>query len=128
MTKQTMIDYWIKGAEEDAITAETLFTSKRYVPCLFFCHLFTEKIIKGIIVKETGEPAPYGHKLSRLASFTTISFSKDQLDLLDELTGFQISARYEDYKFQLSKKATVTYTKDYLDKSKELYLWLQKQV
>lgn len=128
MTEQKMIEYWKRSAIEDVLTAESLFSAKRFLPCLFFCHLFIEKIIKALIVKKTGEPAPYGHKLSRLAKITSIPFTSLQLDLLDDLTSFNIKARYEDYKFQLYKKATHEYTKSYLKKAREMYLWLQEKL
>ena len=128
MSVKQMVNYWIRSAAEDLLTAENLFDSKRYLPCLFYCHLFVEKIIKAIIVKQTNQPAPFGHKLSRLAKLTSISFSTIQLDLLDNLTAFNIKIRYEDYKFELYKKATTSYTKKYLEKAKELYLWLKEQI
>ncbi len=40
------IEYWIKGAEEDLITADLLIREKRILPGLFFCHLVIEKAIK----------------------------------------------------------------------------------
>lgn len=128
MSIKKMIDYWLRSAEEDLITAESLYKAKRCLPCLFYRHLFVEKIIKAIIVKETSGPPPYGHKLSRLAKLTTVSFSKERLDLLDELTAFNIKARYEDYKFTMYKKATARYTQGYLKKAKELSLWLKEKV
>jgi len=74
VTNKEIVDYWIKSAAEDLITAESLFKSRRYLPCLFYCHLFVEKIIKALIVKKTRNNPPYGHKLVRLAKLTTINF------------------------------------------------------
>ena len=123
-----MLNYWLKSAGEDLKTAEALFRLKRYLPCLFYTHLFVEKILKAIVVSQTNQPAPYGHKLSRLAKLTKISLNSDQLNLLDDLTAFNIKTRYEDYKFSMYKEATKTYTQKYLKKAKELYLWLRKKV
>lgn len=58
MSVQEMIDYWKKSAAEDIITAEGLFRIGRYLPCLFYCHLFVEKILKAMVVKDTGKPLP----------------------------------------------------------------------
>lgn len=123
-----LINYWIKSSEEDLKTAMSLFNSKRYHHCLFFCHLFIEKILKALVIKTTGKPAPYGHKLTKLANLTRINFSNEQLDLLDEITAFNIEARYNDYKFQFYKKATKSYTQEYFQKAKQIYLWLKKNV
>jgi len=128
MTTKEMIKYWTRSASEDLVTAESLFKTSRFLPCLFYCHLFVEKTIKALIVKKTGKPAPYGHKLSRLAKLTSVTFSSKQLDLLDDLTSFNIKARYEDYKLKMYKKATKDYTKNYLVKAKEIYLWLKEKV
>lgn len=124
-----MIEYWTKSSAEDVITAEGLFKLCRYLPCLFYCHLFVEKIIKALIVKDTKEPASYGHKLARLAKcVSSVKLSREQLDLLDELTAFNIKARYEDYKFEMYKKATKNYTEEYLAKAKGFYLWLKEKI
>ena len=128
MKAQQMINYWLKSAQEDIITAESLFKTQRFLPCLFYCHLFIEKIIKAIIIKNTKKDAPYGHKLSRLAKSTNLPFAQKQVNLLNDLTAFNIKARYQDYKFSLYKKATKTYTLNYLIKAKKLYLWIKKSL
>lgn len=128
INKKDLVNYWIKSSEEDLKTADSLFLSKRYHHCLFFCHLFIEKILKALIVKESGKQAPYGHKLFQLAKLINIVFSDEQLDLLDEVTAFNIEARYNDYKFQFYKKADRAYSKSYFEKSKRLYLWLRKKI
>jgi HEPN domain-containing protein len=123
-----MVDYWVKSSQEDLKTAIGLYRLERYHHCLFFCHLFVEKIIKALVVKVIGQPAPYGHKLSKLAKLTKVSFSNRQLDLLDELTAFNIEARYNDYKLLFFRKATKEYTQEYLKKAKQIYLWLKKKL
>lgn len=128
MSKEEMIAYWTRSAAEDVITADSLFASKRYVACLFYCHLFVEKMLKAVIVVETGESAPYGHKLLHLGQKTKLAWRKEQLDLLDELTRFNIRARYEDYKFSLHKRATEEFTKAYLAKARDIYLWIQQKI
>lgn len=128
MNINEIIKYWVKSAEEDFKTAQSLFKTKRYHHCLFFCHLFIEKILKALVSKKINKPAPYGHNLLRFAELTGLKFSKPQLDLLDEISPFNIEARYNDYKFQFYKKATKEYTKKYLEKAEEIYLWLKEQL
>lgn len=128
MTKEEIIAYWTRSAAEDVLTAESLFESKRFLPCLFYCHLFVEKILKALIVGDTGEPAPYGHKLLRLAELAGIEWDKTQGILLADLTRFNIRARYEEYKQNIYKEATQLFTKSYLTGAKELYLWLKKKL
>ena len=128
MDSKEQVSYWLRSSREDLRTADALFSLGRYQHCLFFCHLFVEKMIKAWTVKATGGPAPFSHKLSALAKSARIDLSEDQLDLLDELTAFNIQARYDDYKFQLFKKATRSYTQDYLMKAKGIYTWLKKRL
>lgn len=125
---EELINYWLKSAEEDLKTAKSLFNSKRYHHSLFFCHLFIEKVLKVAVVKNTKDPAPYKHNLVRLTELSGIKFSKEQLDLLDEINSFNIEARYNDYKFQFKKKATKDYTQKYFKESYKIYLWLKKQI
>ncbi len=126
--EKEMIDYWIEGAEDDLKTAKSLFMSKRFHHCLFFCHLFIEKTLKALVVKKTKQQSPYGHNLLRLAELTGIKFSEEQLDLLAEITSFNIEARYNDYKRLFRKKATRAYTQGYLREAKGIYLWLKSKL
>ncbi len=86
-----------------------------------------EKILKAAVVQKTGEQAPYEHNLSVLSGLTGIPFSKEQLDLMDEINTFNIKARYDDYKFKFFKKATEAYTEKYFSETTNLYLWIKKQ-
>ena len=122
------VNHWIISAEENLKTAEALFQTKRYAACLFYCHLFLEKILKAHIVKNTKENPPYSHKLEDLTQLTKLSFSKKQLILLAEVTKFNIQARYDNIKLDLHKKANKKYTAYYLEKCKELFTWLKKEL
>lgn len=123
-----IVEYWIKSSEEDYKSAEGLLSLGRYVHSLFFCHLTVEKILKAIVVKNTGEQAPYEHNLYVLSRLTSIEFSKEQLDLLDETNTFNIKGRYDDYKFKFYTKATKEYSEEYFKKTTDLYIWLKKQI
>lgn len=128
MTPKEMVAYWKKDAAEDVLTAESLFATKRYLPCLFYSHLFNEKILKALVVQATSEPSPFGHKLERLANIAKLDLSPEQRKLLNDLTAFNINARYQDYKDSLYKKATKDYTEGYLMAAKEIYLWLENKL
>ncbi len=123
-----VIDYWIKSARHDFETAKFLFQGKRYPECLFFCHLMIEKILKALVVKTTKTHAPYTHQLVNLAKIAKIDLTEEQIDYLTEITEFNIAARYNAYKFDFYKRCTKVYTEKYFKISKELYLWLKKQL
>ena len=87
-----------------------------------------EKTLKALVVKNTGEHAPYEHNLSNLSELTGIKLSKEQLDVMDEINTFNIKGRYDDYKFEFYKKATREYSRKYFNETTELYLWLKKHL
>jgi len=124
---EKQIDFWKKSAENDWKTARILFESKRYDACLFFCHLTLEKCLKGLVTEKTKKAVPYTHDLEKLAIVAGLKFSDVQFENLRVITKFNISARYENIKFDFYKTCTASYANDYLDISHKLFLWLKKQ-
>jgi HEPN domain-containing protein len=43
---------WFRQAQYDLGTAESLLTSERYPPVIFFCHLALEKALKALYVEK----------------------------------------------------------------------------
>ncbi len=126
MDQDAIVKYWIDASEGDFELSQNLFENKRFSYCLFFVHLSIEKLLKGIIVNKTSNSAPYEHNLVRLAEATGIKYSEEQLDMLADITTFNIKARYDDYKNQFYKIATEEYTKKYLLQAEEFILWLKR--
>lgn len=121
------IDYWKKSAERNWDTALSLFKSKHYDACLFFCHLTIEKLLKGLVVIKTKKTAPYIHHLEKLANIAQLVLSDEKIKNLRIITGFNMSGRYEDSKFAFYKQCTKDYTEKYLNISKDLIIWLKKK-
>ena len=121
-----VVEYWSGLAQYDIDTAEAMFQTARFPYALYMCHLAIEKILKSIIVRKTSEHAPYTHNLVNLAEKVGIGFSHDQKNLIADLTGFNIEARYPEWKNAFYKTATKDYAQNYLKLTKELFLWLQK--
>lgn len=126
MTEKDVVDYWIKSAKEDFLTAETLFLAKRNLACLFFCHLALEKILKALYVSQKHTAPPLIHDLVKLAESFALN-TNDFTDDLREISRFNIAARYDDYKFSMYKTATNEFTKKYYAKTKEIYQWLKEK-
>ncbi|MFH1662285.1 MAG: HEPN domain-containing protein [Candidatus Falkowbacteria bacterium] len=118
---KNIIDYWIKTSEHDYKTMVGLFKLKRYSSSLFFGHIILEKILKGLVVKETKKEAPYIHNLTKLAELAKCDLSEKEMDLLDAVNKFNIRCRYPEYKLQFYKMCTKEYTKNYLDEIIKLY-------
>jgi HEPN domain-containing protein len=123
-----IINYWTVTAEHHYKTAKFLLKGKRYPECLFFCHLMIEKILKALIVQRTKTHAPHIHILVDLAKLAKIDLSPEQIDQLTTITEFNIAARYNEIKFNFYKRCNKTYTERYFTISKNLYLWLKKQL
>ncbi len=124
---QKQIEYWKQSALRTWKVSLSLYKNKHYDACLFFCHLSIEKLLKGLITKQTQDNPPYIHDLKTLAKIAKVKISEEQNDQLGILTTFNIAGRYSDVKHDFYKKCTKNYTKQYLDVSKQLFLWLKKE-
>lgn len=121
------IAFWKKSAKLDKKTSEDLFVSKNYVGCLFFLHLYLEKILKGLVYKTTGKTPPFTHDLLILTKIAGISLAEKQQSQLAVINTFNIRARYADYKFSLYKKANNRFTREFCEIAEEFYIWFLKQ-
>lgn len=127
MTAKDLIEYWKKGAADDLDTAEKLVQAKKYHHGLFFCHLSLEKLLKGLVFKNTQNHASPIHDLLKLSTEAKLNLSKEQENNLVEISKWNIRARYDSYKFEFYRKANREYTDKWFDKGKGLYLWLKNQ-
>ena len=121
------IKYWHDSSLKNFEAAKSLYKLKHYDSCLFFCHLSLEKIIKGLVVINIKESAPYMHDLVRLTVIAEIEITKEQKDYLEVITGFNMAGRYNEYKLQFYKQCTKEYTQEWLAISKKLLLWLKEK-
>ncbi len=124
---KTQIDYWKKSAQRDLDTAQVLFKNKRYDSCLFFCHLSLEKLLKGLVVKQTKKAVPYIHHLEKLTILAELTLTEEQIKNLRVITDFNIAGRYDKFKFAFYEKCTKEYTEKYFDITKKLFPWLEKK-
>ena len=63
----------------------------------------------------------------KLANAAGIKLDQEKADWLNEITTFNIEARYDDYKFSFYKKADQKYTTMWKKRCEEVYSWLRKQ-
>lgn len=118
---EKLFKYWQATAKRDYETMLGLFKIKRYPESLFFGHIVLEKILKGLVVAEIKDEAPYIHNLTKLAELSKCDLSEEEMDLLDVVNKFNIKSRYPEYKLQFYKQCNKEYTKNYLDKIVKLY-------
>lgn len=121
MTNEEVVQYWLETAKHDYDTMVGLYRIKRYSDCLFYGHISLEKILKALVVKNTGNPAPFIHDLVRLQEIAKLNLSDDYVDFLDQINEFNIRTRYPEYKLDFYKRCTAVYTKKYFEKIKKAY-------
>ena len=119
--------FWKNSAEKNWKTALSLLELRHYDMCLFCCHLVLEKYLKAIIVKNSKQPAPYIHDLNRLCEIAKLERTAEQKEWLNEITKFNVQARYADIKLAFYKKATNNFTKKFVEITSNLRLWLKKE-
>jgi HEPN domain-containing protein len=122
---QKQIDYWIKGAEDDILTAELLIKEKRFLHGLFFCHLVIEKALKAHYVKTNNDVAPRTHNLINLSEKSGLEYDSDTLIFLGILMKYQLQGRYPDFNPFLPDSMIIS---NYLDKTKKLLQWLKMKL
>ena len=90
------VEYWLELCDDDMKVAKNLFRSKDYLWMSFLCHLVVEKSIKAVIADRTEQEPKRIHDLVKLSEQATLvdEINDAQMDLLEELTPFNLEARY----------------------------------
>lgn len=128
MKKDEIINFWVASSSKDLKAMGSLFKNGHYVWALFLGHLILEKILKALYVKRVDTNIPFTHNLAKIAEEAGLPLIEKQKDLLDEVTTFNIKARYPDYKGRFYKKATRRFTEKYIVKIKDFRKWLVKEI
>jgi HEPN domain-containing protein len=119
------IEYWIISAKSDLDAAELLIRESKFIHGLFFCHLAIEKGLKAHVVKVTADIPPKSHNLIYLLGLSNIEFEERFEDFLGILMKYQLEGRYPDYNPVIPTKDKVV---DYLNKTKEMLIWIEKKL
>ena len=128
MTNEEVVKVLVESSDRDWDTVKSLFGSRKYPEALFFVHLSIEKLLKALhYFKNDTHPLPI-HKLTKLA--TDAGFGGTELDMeeLNEITRFNISARYDDYKRSFFRLATLKYATKWMEKGDKLRLKIKEQM
>ena len=120
--------HWIDTSDEDYQTMLVLFDSKSYSWSLFLGHISVEKLLKANYVSKNKNHAPYTHNLYRLAELSGVELTDEYADWLDEISAFNLNARYDDYKREFFSICTEEYTKEWIEKIKIIRLWIKQML
>ncbi len=127
MNNIDLMNYWIQSSDEDFNVMLDLKEKNRNTYCLFFGQMIIEKLLKALYAKNNkGAPyAPKTHDLLYLAEKLNLELTEEQEVILNEITTFNLSTRYDDYKRAFYNKCTDEYTEEQINKIKEVKAWLE---
>lgn len=125
---EKIVSHWIETSDDDFQTMLNLFNSKSFGWSLFLGHISTEKLLKALYVKRFRKHAPFTHNLFRLGELVGLEMTDEYSDWLDELTSFNLHARYDDYKKEFYRLCTPEYTKSWIEKIKTLRSWIKEKL
>ena len=127
MDNINLMEYWLNSSEEDYNVMKYLYSGKKNSYCLFLGHLVIEKLLKGLYAKNN-EENPYtikSNNLLALAEKCNLDLTDEQVEKLQIITQFNISARYDDYKESFNRKCTDEYTSEQIKNIEEVRTWLK---
>ena len=130
MNNIDIMNFWIDSSDEDYDTMIYMKNGKKNAWCLFMGHLVIEKLLKALYAKnnKSAPHAPRSHDLLYLAEKIGLNLTDQQKIILDKITNFNMSARYDDYKKEFQKKCTDTYTEEQVKTIEEVRKWLKNQL
>jgi len=123
-----IVNYWKNSSEQNYQTMKNLLKSKDYNWALFLGHLVLEKLLKALYVKKYQKHSMFTHDLLRLSKKIELKTSKDQEEWLDEISTFNINARYDNYKQDFQRLCDENFTLFWVEKIENIRQWLIRQL
>ena len=128
MTQQEIIDFWKQSSDKDFLTMIHLHESGDLMWSLFIGHLVIEKLLKAYYVQRVDSDYPMIHNPLRIAEKAGLDLTDEQQEFFSTVTGFNINARYDDYKQSFYRKCTPEFTSIWIEKIKECRIWIKGQL
>ncbi|MBI5358584.1 HEPN domain-containing protein [Candidatus Amesbacteria bacterium] len=128
MTQVDAVKIWLEGADDAWDTAQKLMLLKKNHHALFFAQLYLEKLLKALTYHLKDDHPLFTHDLVLLVAKLEIQINQAQIEDLREISKFNVSARYDEIKRGLYKKATPEFTKIWIQKVKDLAIYFRKML
>ena len=125
---EPIILHWRESSDENYATMQNLIKTREFAWSLFLGHLVIEKLLKALYVKELKKHPIFSHDLLRLANKIAVSLPNEYEDWLDEITTFNLNARYDNYKKSFNKLCTEEFSNEWISKIEILRKWLISQL
>ncbi len=119
---------WLEQSDYDWETAKALFRSRRYVYCIFMCHLAIEKALKGLYSEIKKQLPPRTHNLLFFVKELTLSVPPDLLDFMGKLNDVSVVTRYPEDLQKVVKAYPRRVAQEYLNKTYEVLKWIRTRL
>ena len=130
--------YWESKAFYDLETARVMLQTGRYLYVVFMAQQATEKLVKGLYVLYIDREPTRTHNIwlifKGLMEVDQFRYetgkhvfvkAQEYKPFFSDLLFYYIAERYPDYKQQLSSNITETRAREVLNKTEEVFVWLQ---
>ncbi len=119
-----IVGHWLDSAEQNYQTMQHMIDSNDYSWALFLGHLVIEKTLKSLYVKKLHRHAFFTHDLLRLASKIGLDIPDEYEEWFDEITTFNLNARYDNYKQEFYRLCTKEFSEFWISRIETLKQWL----
>jgi len=120
--------YWVSLSRYDINTAKAMLAGRRYLYVLFTCQQAIEKMLKALVVKNTGSFPPKIHDLVKLLTIAGIEASDGKKEFLAKLNYYYLETRYPAELSEISKLIKRQTALDIFNETREMLTWLKSKV
>jgi HEPN domain-containing protein len=120
--------YWVSLSRYDINTAKAMLAGRRYLYVLFTCQQAIEKMLKALVVKNTGRFPPKIHDLVKLLTIAGIEAPDGKREFLAKLNYYYLETRYPAELSEISKLIKRQTALDIFNKTREMLTWLKSKV
>lgn len=122
------IQYWLRLAHSDMVSAEILHRAGQESHSLFFLQQAIEKTLKALVVKQTQSAPPRIHNLPKLAERCGLKVANDQIRLLKRLDRSYTESRYPEAWGETHTEISGSDLERLMSATKEFLAWLKQKL
>jgi len=121
------VKYWVDLSRYDIETAKAMLVSGRYLYVLFTCQQSIEKMLKALVVQNTGSFPPKIHDLVKLVNIAKIDIETEQKEFLAKLNYYYLETRYPRELTEISKQIKKASALEFYNNTKKILKWLRSK-
>lgn len=125
MGEEVEVRAWLEYAEADRVSAHNAMKAADYRDVAFHCQQAVEKLLKAVIVRQTGQRPPYEHNLWRLWQCTSsVACPSEVQETLAALNPHYFLSRYPGVGIEYDLVAA----QEIMGRMEQVWEWLTKTV